>query len=567
MGNSTFGQETWGAGIFRGRNAPEGSVYDAINALVADDGDLFKRGVTALYSASDSAAAQARLHPLYLPAVDATRILTSRVGGASAGIQALNGSLSPVTLLASGPLGWSRPAMFEDIAVFAEGPAGVMRMYGGSLKTANYLTGTVTVTKGSKTVTGAGTSWLANADAGMIFSSALGVSVVDSVNSDTSITLTREWEDATAAGASYVLRPTLQYNTSSIRSSGATRAYVAAGSGLLLFAVGSRVHFLDTLLSVDPNEFHELPSNVNVIGMESRGTSAWVFTTRGVWEIGNLYLDAVDDAGNLQRPVEQINKDVVLLDDYGIAAWDSSVVVPAIDDVYLASPGFELRVLSEGIRPLWRSYVKAGYALGFAAVHRGHYIVSVMNGTTVVDTLVCRLDRPFQTPSGRIVYPWTRWAGHAGGPAYAELVEETSRSPKLLGLSGLRVTNLTGCMDATSASGQDADSTTPVFTVDSNDYDLGPGIRPNTAEKVRYVYETTGGTPTVDVSWARGAEGASFTAATLKRGGGSSDGLDYSAWYVGKKAERIRFRFQCSSQVTSLILRRLEVTVRQAAQN
>jgi hypothetical protein len=36
---------------------------------------------------------------------------------------------------------------------------------------------------------------------------------------------------------------------------------------------------------------------------------------------------------------------------------------------------------------------------------------------------------------------------------------------------------------------------------------------------------------------------------------------------VGRKAERIRFRFNCtSSTVTSLILRRREVTIRRAAQ-
>jgi hypothetical protein len=102
---------------------------------------------------------------------------------------------------------------------------------------------------------------------------------------------------------------------------------------------------------------------------------------------------------------------------------------------------------------------------------------------------------------------------------------------------------------------------------ESNDDDLGPGIRANTAEKVRYVYETSGGTPTFAVSSAIGPESAAFTAATLKRGGGASDGTDYSAWRVGRKAERIRFKFTTSSQVTSLILRRREVTIRRASQS
>jgi hypothetical protein len=103
--------------------------------------------------------------------------------------------------------------------------------------------------------------------------------------------------------------------------------------------------------------------------------------------------------------------------------------------------------------------------------------------------------------------------------------------------------------------------------VDENDIDTGPGIRPNTTEKVRYVYETTGGTPTINVSYATGPEGSSYSAATPKRGGGASTGTDYSAWKVSKKAERIRFRFECTSQVNSLILRSREATIREQAQN
>jgi hypothetical protein len=69
------------------------------------------------------------------------------------------------------------------------------------------------------------------------------------------------------------------------------------------------------------------------------------------------------------------------------------------------------------------------------------------------------------------------------------------------------------------------------------------------------------------VSSAIGPETAPFAAAILKRGGGASNGTNYSAWRVGRKAERIRVRFNCtSSTVTSLILRRREVTIRRAAQ-
>jgi hypothetical protein len=69
--------------------------------------------------------------------------------------------------------------------------------------------------------------------------------------------------------------------------------------------------------------------------------------------------------------------------------------------------------------------VKAGYQPGLATVHRGHYFLPIVNGSTWVDTLVCRLDLERS--------PWTRWAGHAAGTAYAVRVGATTRSPKLFG--------------------------------------------------------------------------------------------------------------------------------------
>jgi hypothetical protein len=177
--------------------------------------------------------------------------------------------------------------------------------------------------------------------------------------------------------------------------------------------------------------------------------------------------------------------------------------------------------LTDNIRPLYRDYVKSGYRPGLAAVHRGHYFLPIVNGTSLVDVLVCRLDRGAA---------WTRWAGHAAGGAYAQRIGADTRQPKLLGISGARITEVTASMALTGAA-QDADATTPVFRVDENDIDLGGGIRPNTAEKVRYVYETTGGTPTVTVSRAA----ARATARTTRRCGsagrrsGSGSGLSARA--------------------------------------
>jgi hypothetical protein len=77
----------------------------------------------------------------------------------------------------------------------ADAPVQTLALWRGGYK-ANYTTGTISVSRGSVTVTGSGTSWLANVSPGMFLFANTDepytntyVGVVKSVNSDTSITL------------------------------------------------------------------------------------------------------------------------------------------------------------------------------------------------------------------------------------------------------------------------------------------------------------------------------------------------------------------------------------------
>jgi hypothetical protein len=566
MGNSSSEQVDFSAGIYRGLQAPSGSVYDAVNALLTDDGKLFKRGTSSYLTTSDAGEALAGLSVGYCAAPADTRVLAWNTA-----FRVVSGS-GWVTLAAAGgyplvnqPVPGSRMAAVNGALVWpAKNAQAIVVAYGGSLKSSAYTTG-------------AGTTWTGNVDAGMLLQvvSSTGqtaMPVVEKVNSNTSLTLLYPWTGTTVAGAVYSLAPAegsisaeqamqaAGVPFSALGQTVTTPTYVASIGRRLLVANANVVAFsdIDGPRSIPATNFHVMPVDAYIVGLDGIDDSAFVFTTRGIFAIENLLFDPVDDAGNIQQIVRLINKDVVLWGDAGIAAWASGMVVPAINDVYVLSSDGSTEPISESIRPLYRSYVKAGYQPGTATVHRSHYFLPILNGTTVVDVLVCRLDRGAA---------WTRWAGHAAAGWFATQIGATTRSPKLYGASGQRVVDLTGCMDVTSSSMQDADSTTPTFRVDENDIDTGAGIRPNTTEKVRYVYETTGGTPTISVSYATGPEGSSYTAATLKRGGGSSTGVDYSAWKVAKKAERIRFRFECTSQVTSLILRRREATIREQAQS
>jgi hypothetical protein len=560
---AVFAQDDWGGGIFRGRRAPPGTVYDAVNALVDDEGQVFKRTGSA-YKSDDASNGDPfdMLADVYVAA--GRRTLFS---GETAGhLWALGNDDHTPQLLGGGVRKFSRPVAMNGFVFFpgATGEAaGTVRFYAGSLAGVGYSAGTVTVTNGSTTVTGAGTAWLANADAGMILGSGTTTAAVKSVDSNTQITLLSPWPGSTAAGAGYALNIQLAINFPAGIDTYAIETkdiYLASVGQRLLYAGRQRVYESTPgdPFTFDANSYQEIPSDAYIIGADSLSDTGLIFTTSGIWAIENLALDIVDDAGNVQQQVQNVTKDVILWDNAGIAAWEGALVVPAIDDVYIVGLDGPAGIVSQSIRPLYRSYVSAGYQPGLATVHRGHLFLPIVNGSTWVDTLVCRLDLERR--------PWTRWAGHAAGTAYVVRVGATTRSPKLFALGGTRVLDLTASMSPTGAT-QDANSTTPTFRVDENDIDTGPGIRPDTTEKVRYVYETTGGTPTISVSFATGPEGSSYSAATPKRGGGASTGTDYSAWKVSKKAERIRFRFESQSQVNSLILRRREATIRQQAQN
>jgi hypothetical protein len=369
--------------------------------------------------------------------------------------------------------------------------------YAGSLKTSQYSTGTVSLTNGSTDVTGSGTSWTANVDAGMILTESGVHAVVKSVDSNTEITLTDPWQGSTLVGTSYLLDVEV---TQSMPFLGGARSYVVAagaGSPRLLFCTGNRVYFT---LRGDPftfseSDYHEVPASALIVGAEGRGDSALIFATGGIWSIGNLSFDPVDASGNIQHIVEQVNKDVILWDDYGIGGFSGGLVIPAIDDVF-AMNADGLTALTAAIRPLYRDYVKAGYQTGQGAVHRGHYFLPILNGTTLVDTLVSRLDRGAA---------WTRFAGGAAGAAYATLIAETSRTPKLLGLAAQRVTDLSGAFTPAEANALDADGTTSDMVIITRDLPTGAN-QPGFATRLRARYELDGVTSSTTDDFERANE-------------------------------------------------------------
>lgn len=563
-------QETFEAGMYRGRRAPENAVYDLVNGLINADRQIYRRGGNAYQSNANAGETLLGLTAAQLPIGDRT------IAWGAGGIYVLDSDdATPISISGEAPRALARPAGLNGLVAFPSASGGYALLYGGARATNNYATGTVTVTDGSETVTGSGTSWTANVFPGMIFGSGTGFGVVLNVASNTSLTLTAPWSAGTAAGAAYATNVKLLAGNSTVADySGTSEAYVAAVGTVprLLIASKQRVYFSERgdPFAFDSTVYHELPAGVSITGATAIGDTAVIFTTAGVWAIQNMSFDPVDAYGNIQHTVAQLNE-ISLWGDPGIAGWGGALLVAAVDDVYLmpldgpAQPitGGRGSAFDDGIRVLYRSYVAAGYAPGTAAVHRGHLLLPIVSGTTLIDVLVCNLASGFV---------WSRFAGHAASIAYAQRVGSTTRTPRLLAVKSQRITNNTGVFDPTSSNAVDADATTSDCVITTRDFDTGQ--QHGLVKRARLRYELTddgsGGTaaPTVALAYTSDQDGGTFATLTDNglQGGGTggavSTGEKYAWWLVAKKRERIRFRVTVTGACASFVLRSIELLMR-----
>jgi hypothetical protein len=570
-------QDDWGGGIYQGRRSPSNAVYDALNALINDEGFLFKRGGSAFYSNADAGNVLLALYDDFLAAGQRTvAISSSHLYGFS--------GVAPVDVYSD--------AAFPDITPIARAasaggvlavPAAVgVYLYGGSLKSADYSTGTISVSNGSKSVTGVGTSWTANADAGMILDASTPASqfgVVASIDSNTTLTLRDAWSGTTIAAGGYTLR---RLNFTGAFTALFPEHLASVGTPpRLILTKGSKAYFTGrgtpTTITL-ATDFHELPQNAQILGAIGLGDTCVLFTAAGVYTIVNMSLDPLDDFGNIQHAVSQVNRDFALWGDRGLVGGGGQIIAPGLDDVCVVGVDGSVVPITAGqdargswlekIRPLYRSYVKAGYQPGLACVYRSHYVLPIMNGTSLVDLFICRMDRGAA---------WTRASGHAAGSAYAVRFGSATVAPKLLGLSSMstqRINDVSGMFDPVSGNASEADASIPDCTITTRDYPTQQAH--GFVQRARLRYELTddgsGATaaPTVALAYSSDADAGAFATLTDKglQGGGTggavSAGDKYSWWTVGKRRERIRFKITQTGACASFILRSLEMLTRQS---
>jgi hypothetical protein len=374
-------------------------------------------------------------------------------------------------------------------------PGGMV--YGGSLKAADYSTGTVSVTNGSAVVTAAGTAFLTNVDAGMLLkvAGAGRYYVVQSVDSDTQLTLADVFEGSTAAGQGYALTrlgsAAAPYRQAEIYATVAERLVTGEGARVYFSGARSETGVLQPHVFSD-GDFHELPEGARVLGLEAIRDLLVVFSTDGIWTVSNMTFELTDAQGNVQQSLHRTTQDVVLWGPAGVAQFRGALVVPGTDGVYLVDGVSEPVSVSESITPLLVDHVQAGRKPGGAVVFKSHYFLPVLDSAnTVVDLLVCRLDRPAKVRN-RTFFPWSWFRGHGGN--VTALTQQVSagdaRQPELLaaGRGDGRVLKLTGVFEPALVRAVDADGTTHRWLLESRDFATGRG-NVNTARRVRARYE------------------------------------------------------------------------------
>lgn len=375
-------------------------------------------------------------------------------------------------------------AVFFQHMLFIDGGT----IYGGSRKAADYSTGTVTVTKGSATVVGAGTAWVANVDPGMLFKIGAGqrIYVVKEVLGNTELVLMEAYEGATEGGHAYTLRRLEEAGTPYLRR----ERYAVAGERLICME-GRRLDFSEPnkphlyKATIFPQEtvvenFHELQEGVRILAGRSIGVDKLlVFHTGGITSFSSMAKSIVDGNGNSQHRIDIYSRDVVLWGTgTGIASSRTTFIIPAIDNAYLIDGVSAPVPLADSIIPRYRDLLGQGCVPGGSWVTREHLFLPILSSTGVpVDLLVCRLDKPFSYRNKRL-YPWSFLAGAGAliGGAAVRHPKEGGELPRVLGMaSDGQLVELLGYFNPEEANSADHDATVPVFSLLTRDFGAGDG--------------------------------------------------------------------------------------------
>jgi hypothetical protein len=569
-GLASVDQADFSAGAHPGLEViPSNGAEDIVNGILSDDGSVFGRGGSSYLGtlAASSSRPFRNLWSGYLGAVGAVTVASKSQGTTivSEGVSAILPGATDFAGMFTTDSPPQRPVVYQGMLVLvvpAIAGAGVsLNVWGGA--TGAGATGQgVTFTIFSKTVTGAGTSWLSTVTPGMIMHGGTmndRVAVVESVQSNTSLTLFSAWQTS-LPGATVDITPShsLTVAEEALPVSSA-QVYAAVVADRLVLARGPRVAFTSAIDPFDfqPTDYHELPSGARVVGLEPLRDQLMVFSTDGVYAVSGMGYDLTDAAGNPQQRMEHVAPNLVLWDNRGIAGWRNSIVVPCVDDVYLFDGVAGSRPITGGMRRLYRSYVRRGFQTGQAAAFDSRYLLPIVSGNDWIDTLICDL----RTGA------WTRWDGiGAASSAFATRPGEDVRQPRLYGLGAQgatrRVHDLSTVLDPEDADVSDADGSQVDLKVTTRTLSVPRSEVAQTWRKFRARLELQG-TPTVTLERSEGKPGGVFVTISNPRVR-TDDAESIYRWAFTERSRAIRFRVTVDGSADRAVLRAFDASFRQS---
>lgn len=597
MAQGTIAQRDFSFGIVRGVG-PESidprALHDHINGLYFANGDAYARGCSAAHS---DALPDPEDHPMnwiWDGHFDAGR---RTICATDDDFLVLDSDDEALLNLGSDGLAVPKPSAFLESMLFIGGGY----IYGGSRKTATYSTGTVALTKATfddlgnctnetaaKTVTGTGTAFSANVDAGMLFQRGdERVYVIDSVDSDTQLTLRDPYDGATGTGISYVAHHFYKITTADPYEDG---EFYAVAQNRLLTASRNVLKFTEiqqphkwTLTAGDPsgeipNE-HEFPEGVRISGAGVIGNTVLVLTTGGIWTVDGIAFDIVDSQGDANHRIQILSRELVAFGQ--TATWQQALIVPCLSGIFLIDGVSAPRRVSRPVDELWQDYMDRIYQPGQPEVFNDHLILPVITAAgTVKDVLTPRLDRPIKVV-GQPAFPYSRQSpAKVACPAFTVRVEESGERKLLAAhrtLSQIIDCSLWWLPDTAPLTEPDGSASQWVLV--TRDYETGD-LTENTVRFVRPRYELDGDDAEIQVEYGFGLRsedgpkigfvqfgGFQFGSSEEEYTGlsctfGESDGRRPRRCKVNKHTRSIRYRLSCAQGRRRLRLRSIESFVR-----
>ncbi len=570
-------QNDFSAGMFRAvaRDLiPPNGVWDLQNLLLDEDGALYKRGgyVHQVATAPSTKTADGVWH-VNTAAGERTLVLVK--GGTFATQYSLY-------VLDAAGTGWVLLAEYSEMPGDVAVVGGIAFLgsvaYGGSRAaspTVAYATGTVAVTAGSDQVTGTGTGWTGTVlPVGTLIqvgpATAAPTGVVSSVESATSLTLTHGFVGPTGTGQAYQAWGALPATEAGLGSG----PKLSAG-GRLLSLQGNKVYESNgftTAGAPDPFQevgysYIEIPAGGLPISFAAIDNDVMIFTTQGVFVLSNIAYDLTDDYGNPQQSLRRVYPDIQVWGQGALASWQGGVIVAARDAVWLLSQSGPQR-LSDSLGQYYRAQATGTQLPGRGTVFNGHYFLPLVG-----QVLVCRLSHPTEV-RGQLVFPWTRITTTPGQTTHFTVKSSATTSgfvttgtgeSRLLAVTGPspKLQDWTSVFMPSATNRSDADSTTPVASLETRDFTTGDGNL-NTIRRARIRYEMEGlTTPTMtgDIATA-GETGYRSMARSFADVAPANTAEQPYTWGTAERARRVRLRFQSSSLTTKLVIRGVELFVR-----